>query len=126
MGCMLSNDSSVGLLRHDKSKKVFTNLIVSVRLKLNRCVFRGRRSNVVTSDRRGLSTPNRHSGERRQRGTERKQDFGFFSHVAPHRLPKMQPYNLRQQGVHLSSGALLGKFEGFFESDAALASIYEQ
>ena len=31
MGCMLSNDSSVGLLRHDKSKKVFTNLIVSDR-----------------------------------------------------------------------------------------------
>jgi len=84
MGCMLSNDSSVGLLRHDKSKKVFTNLIVSVRLKLNRCVFCSRRSNVVTSDRPGLRTLNGYSGERRQRGTERKQDFGFLSHVVPH------------------------------------------
>ena len=55
MGCMLGNDCSVGLLRHDKSKKVFTHLIVSVRLKLNRCVFCGRRTHLIAGDRFGLA-----------------------------------------------------------------------
>jgi hypothetical protein len=58
MGCMLGNHSSVGLLRHNKSKQVFTHLVVGIGLKLNGGVFRGRCSNVVTSDRRGLSTLN--------------------------------------------------------------------
>ena len=65
MGCMLSNDSSVGLLRHDKSEKVFTDLIMCVRLKLNRGVFCSRGTDVVTGNRRGLRTLNGHSRERR-------------------------------------------------------------
>jgi hypothetical protein len=61
MGRMLGNDCPVGLLRHDKSKKVFTHLIVSVRLKLNRRVFYGRRTNVVASNRFGFSALNGHT-----------------------------------------------------------------
>ena len=44
---MLSNDSSVGLLRHDKTKKVFTYLIVGVWLKLNGSVFRSGLAYIV-------------------------------------------------------------------------------
>jgi hypothetical protein len=44
---MLGDDCSVGLLRHDKTKKVFTYLIMGVWLKLNGSVFGSGRAYIV-------------------------------------------------------------------------------
>jgi hypothetical protein len=62
---MLCDDRSVGLLRHDKPKKVFTHLIVGVRLQPSSKVLGSGRANGVAY-RIGLGTLNGHAGEQRQ------------------------------------------------------------
>ena len=67
---MLGDDCAVGLLGHDKPKKVFTHLIVGVCLKLGGGVFGRRRAYVVGSYRFGLRALNRHAGERCERSAK--------------------------------------------------------
>jgi hypothetical protein len=52
---VLSDDRSVGLLRHDETEKVFANLIVSVWLQLDRRVFCRRRAHVIAGNRLSFS-----------------------------------------------------------------------
>jgi len=69
---MLGDNRAVGLLRRDKTEKVFTHLIVGVWLKLKGSVFGGGRAYIGGDYRLGLCALNRHSGKRRERSAKRK------------------------------------------------------
>src|SRR2546430_17338319 len=90
VGGMLGDFRSVGLLRHDEAKEVFTHLVMRVRLQFGGGVFCSGRAYVVPNYRLGLGTLHGHSSERCERSAERKQYFGFFSHGIP---PKTQFLN---------------------------------
>lgn len=63
VGAMPGDDGAIGLLSHDKPKKIFTRLVKGIRFWLIADTVVRRRDLIFGDYRLGFSLLNRHSGE---------------------------------------------------------------